>query len=81
MHIFSLSVRSYTYTSLNIQIPHIQGVGLNEALAGRHEVAHEHGEGLVGLLSILGVTWSTVRFSGFMVVSQSCSAFISPSPL
>ena len=27
------------------------------------------------------VTWRNVRFSGFMVVSQSCSAFISPRPL
>ena len=27
------------------------------------------------------VTWRSVRFSGFMVVSQSCSAFISPRPL
>ena len=26
-------------------------------------------------------TWRTTRFSGFMVVSHSCSAFISPRPL
>ena len=26
-------------------------------------------------------TFSSVRVSGFMVVSQSCSGFISPSPL
>src|SRR5437588_4194353 len=27
------------------------------------------------------LTWSSVRLSGFMVVSASCSAFISPRPL
>lgn len=27
------------------------------------------------------VTWRRIRLSGFMVVSQSCSAFISPRPL
>ena len=35
---------------LHVQIPYLHGMRLNEALARRDVVAHEHGEGLVGLL-------------------------------
>jgi hypothetical protein len=56
-------------------------VGLDEAAAGGHAAAHQHVEGAVGLGRILDVTRSTVRLAGFIVVSHSCSSFISPSPL
>ena len=66
-------------TSRLLDLP---GLGLDEVLARRDLLAHEHREDLVGRRRRpRPSTRSSVRVSGFIVVSQSWSAFISPRPL
>ena len=73
--------RRWVVYRLDVQVPHIQRVVFDELAARFDGVAHQDGEDLVRLDRVVNLTSSSVRFSGFIVVSQSCSGFISPSPL
>src|SRR6476661_8752770 len=68
----AISKRGMPGTSMtrgsDVKVLYLAGLGLDELLARRDLLAHEHREDLV-------------RVSGFIVVSHSWSAFISPRPL
>ena len=66
-------------SSLHIQIDHLQRVVLDEFGAGLDDVAHQGLEDLAGLVGVLDL--DLVEAADLGVVSQSCSGFISPSPL
>ena len=52
-----------------------------KSLRGRDLLAHQHVKISSASTASSISTRSSVRVSGFIVVSQSCSAFISPRPL
>jgi len=66
---------------LDVEVHDLEGVLLNEGSAAVNGVSHQHGEELVGLSCVFDPHLKEARLSGFMVVAQSCSAFISPRPL
>jgi hypothetical protein len=72
---------SRTTRASDVKVLHLAGLGLDEVLARRDLLAHQHREDLVGAAAFSLSTRRSVRVSGFIVVSQSCSAFISPRPL
>ena len=66
---------------LDVEVADVQGVFLDELAARLHVIAHQGREDLFAFDGILEPHSSRVRDSAFIVVSQSCSAFISPRPL
>jgi hypothetical protein len=66
---------------LDVQISYVERVVLDELAPRLDGIAHQHGEDLIRFNASSILTCNNVRFSGFMVVSQSCSGFISPRPL
>ena len=54
---------------------------LYELAAWSYIVSHQHGEDISTLAALSIVTCFRIRVSGFIVVSHSCSGFISPKPL
>lgn len=65
---------------LDVQLG-VAGVLLYELAPRGHLLAHELLKELAGPRASWSSTRLRTRFSGFMVVSQSCSGFISPRPL
>ena len=72
------------FTAINasdIDVRRFQGVFFDKGAARFNRIAHQRGEQLIGSDGVLTVTRSMRRLSGSMVVSHSCSGFISPRPL
>jgi hypothetical protein len=66
----------------DVDVARVQRIALDEGAARLDVVAHERGEYLVGGDGIVDLHLEQApRFVGSIVVSQSCSGFISPSPL
>ena len=66
---------------LDVEVHDFLGVRLDELLARRHRRAHQHVEGLVRLDAVVDRDLQQRARAGSIVVSQSCSGFISPRPL
>ena len=56
-------------------------VFLYELAAWSYIVSHQHGEDIIYVGGIVDCYLFQIRVSGFIVVSHSCSGFISPKPL
>ena len=65
----------------DIEVLDLAGLGRDPVAARLDLLAHELGEVVSASAASSISTRSSVRVAGFMVVSQSCSAFISPRPL
>jgi tetratricopeptide (TPR) repeat protein len=69
------------WTRTPLRRAHVEGVLFDELPPAFDVFAHQRGEDLLASTASSRRTRSRVRVSAFMVVSHSCSAFISPSPL
>jgi uncharacterized ferredoxin-like protein len=66
---------------LDVEVADVERVDLDELATRLDEVAHQGREDLLGRSTSPIATSSRLRRAGSIVVSQSCSAFISPRPL
>ena len=65
----------------DIQIPYIQRVVFDEFSARLDGVSHQNRKDVVGFYGIVDPDLQQGALLRVMVVSQSCSGFISPKPL
>jgi hypothetical protein len=65
----------------DVEVADVEGVELDELAPGFDQIAHQRREQAVGLEGVLDPHLEQGSTSGSIVVSQSCSGFISPRPL
>ena len=76
-----LKVATVSFARLDIEVLHFERVVLNEDAPRLDLVAHENREQFLGADAVFDRHLQQPARSGFIVVSQSCSGFISPRPL